>query len=88
MANVRWNLAIPQETDRSVRIHLATQGGKKGDLSAFVKRAVARQMLIEASEEIKAQTKDIPEQEMKELIDEALEWARSGEGKKLNARHS
>ena len=32
----KWNLTIPDETDRLVRTHLARNGMKKGDLSALV----------------------------------------------------
>lgn len=84
MANVRWNLVIPEETDRSVRMHLAAHGGKKGDLSAFVEKAVAWELLRSASAEAKEATKDIPEEEMMALIDEAVEWARNGEGRNLD----
>ena len=36
----RWNLSIPDETDRTVRTYLARTGMKKGSLSAFVDEAV------------------------------------------------
>ena len=36
----RWNLSIPEQTDRAVRTFLARTGGKKGDLSRFVDEAV------------------------------------------------
>ena len=38
----RWNLSIPEQTDRTVRTFLARTGGKKGDLSRFVDEAVRR----------------------------------------------
>jgi creatinine amidohydrolase/Fe(II)-dependent formamide hydrolase-like protein len=88
MANVRWNLAIPEETDRSVRMHLAATGGKKGDLSSFVRKAVAWELLRRASAEAKQATKHIPEDEMMALIDEALEWARNGEGRTIDVSGS
>ncbi len=88
MSNVRWNLAVSEETDRSVRVFLAERGGKKGDLSKFVENAVAWQMLRDASAEAKAATRNIPEDEMMAVIDEAAEWARRGEGRKLDARRS
>ena len=88
MTNVRWNLAVSEEVDRSVRVYLAQTGGRKGDLSRYVENAVAWQMLRDASAQAKAATRDIPEDEMMALIDEAIEWARSGEGKKLDARRS
>ena len=86
MANVRWNLAVPENMDRSVRVFLAQRGGKKGDLSKFVLDAVRLRMIDEASAEAKKATSHMSETEVMELIDEALEWARHGEGSKLNAR--
>ena len=88
MTNVRWNLAVPENMDRWVRIHLATRGGRKGDLSRFVLDAVRLRMIDEASAEAKKATADMSEQEVMNLIDEALDWARSDEGKKLSARSS
>ena len=41
----RWNLSIPEKTDRVVRTFLARTGGKKGDLSRFVDEAVRRRVL-------------------------------------------
>jgi Ribbon-helix-helix domain len=86
MSNVRWNLAVPENMDRSVRVFLAQRGGKKGDLSKFVLDAVRLRMIDEASAEAKKATSHMSETEVMELIDEALEWARRGEGSKLNAR--
>jgi Ribbon-helix-helix domain len=88
MTNVRWNLAVPENVDRSVRIFLAERGGKKGDLSRFVLDAVRLRMIDEASAEAKRATTDMSETEVMDLIDEALEWARSDEGRKLSARRS
>jgi len=42
----RWNLVIPEKTDRAVRTYLARTGGKKGDLSKFVDEAVRRYLAI------------------------------------------
>ena len=39
---IRWNLSVSEETDRTVRMFLARNGGKKGDLSRFVDEAVRR----------------------------------------------
>jgi len=39
---IRWNITIPEKTDRAVRTFLARTGGKKGDLSRFVDEAVRK----------------------------------------------
>jgi hypothetical protein len=41
MSTTRWNIAVSADTDQSARMFLATQGGgRKGDLSRFIKKAV------------------------------------------------
>lgn len=41
MNTVRWNIAVSSDTDQSVRMFLASQGGgRKGDLSRFIEQAV------------------------------------------------
>jgi hypothetical protein len=37
MDSVRWNIAVSPDTDQSVRMFIAAQGGgRKGDLSHFI----------------------------------------------------
>ena len=39
MSSVRWNIVVSPDTDQSVRMYLASQGGgRKGDLSRFMHR--------------------------------------------------
>ena len=41
MNTVRWNFAVSPDTDQSVRMFIALQGGRrKGDLSRFIEEAV------------------------------------------------
>ncbi|MBE0437185.1 MAG: methionine repressor-like protein, partial [Methylomicrobium sp.] len=54
MATTRWNLAVSTETDRSLRLFLASQGGgKKGDLSRFIEEAVRAHILELTAEQAK-----------------------------------
>ena len=48
----RWNLVISDDTNRRVRSYLARTGGKKGDLSRFVDRAVRQAIFWETVESI------------------------------------
>lgn len=50
---VRWNITIPEETDRTVRAFLARYGGKKGDLSRFVDEAVRRRVFDLTVQQVK-----------------------------------
>ncbi|WP_404360523.1 ribbon-helix-helix domain-containing protein [Methylotuvimicrobium sp. KM1] len=77
MATTRWNLAVSTETDRSLRMFLASQGGgKKGDLSRFIEDAVRAHILELTAEQAKADNAMVNEKELGSIVDEALEWAR------------
>jgi hypothetical protein len=44
MATVRWSLKVSPDTDAAVRGYLGQIGGRKGDLSNFVERAVRERL--------------------------------------------
>jgi len=73
----RWNLVIPEETDRSVRSYLARTGGKKGDLSKYVDRAVRRAVFWDTVAAIQERNTDLSPEEAQALADEALEAVRA-----------
>lgn len=73
----RWNLVIPESTDRAVRTYLARTGGKKGDLSKFVDQAVRRQVLDLTVRGIKDRNAGYDQQELIDLIDEEAGTARA-----------
>ncbi len=74
---IRWNLSIPEETDRMVRSHLAQTGLKKGDLSKFVDEAVREAVLRRTIKEVRAQNADLSEDQAMELANEVVAWARA-----------
>jgi hypothetical protein len=59
----RWTLVIPEETDRIVRTHLARHGGKKGDLSKFVTRAVQKEVFRRTMEDVQRRNTDLTEEQ-------------------------
>ena len=73
----RWNLSIPEETDRTVRTYLARTGLKKGDLSKFVDQAVRRQVFALIVKDVKERNADADPDELAALIEEAVERARA-----------
>jgi len=73
----RWNLSIPEKTDRAVRTYLARTGGKKGDLSRFVDEAVRRRVFDLTVREIKDRNAPYDQQEILDLIDEEVDAARA-----------
>ncbi len=76
MGKVRWNIAVSPDVDQSVRMFLAAQGGRKGDLSRFIEEAVRAYLLESAAEQAKSAAAGLSETELMDLIDEAVEWAR------------
>ncbi|OWO82573.1 methionine repressor-like protein [Photorhabdus luminescens] len=77
MNSVRWNIAVSADTDQSLRIFLASQGGgKKGDLSRFIEEAVRSRILELTAEQVKVANTDVSEIELASIVDEALDWAR------------
>lgn len=76
MSNVRWNIAVSPDTDQSVRMFLASQGGgRKGDLSRFIEKAVRTYIFERAAEEAKAANANVNEADLTAIINEAVQWA-------------
>lgn len=74
----RWNLVVSAETDKSLRQHLADNGGgRKGDLSKFVEEAVRKRIFMDTLKEAREQNKDVPQEVIDSAIEEALAWARA-----------
>ena len=73
----RWNLSIPEQTDRAVRTFART-GGKKGDLSRFVDEAVRRRVLDLTVRQIKDRNAGQDQQALLDLIDEEVDAVRAG----------
>ena len=80
MTTVRWNIAVSPDTDQSLRMYLASQGGgRKGDLSRFIEEAVRAHILELSAEQAKAANVDVNEADLTSIVAEAVEWARSRE---------
>ncbi|MBL8725500.1 MAG: hypothetical protein JNK49_15770 [Planctomycetes bacterium] len=73
----RWNLTIPDETDRLVRVFLARLGMKKGDLSAFVVDACRREVLRRTVAQVQGQNADLSPAEAMRLAEAAVAAARA-----------
>lgn len=74
----RWNIVVPDSTDRAVRTLLARTGGKKGDLSRFVDAAVRQRVLDLTLAEIKNRNAELEQQEILDLIDTEVDAVRAG----------
>lgn len=73
----RWNIVISDDTDRTVRSYLARTGGKKGDLSRFVDRAVRQAVFWETVESIWQRNKHLSADDAQALADEAVAQVRA-----------
>ena len=77
MDSVRWTVSVSPDTNQSVRMFIAAQGGgRKGDLSRFIEEAVRSYLLEKAVEQAKSAATGMGESELTDLIDEAVQWAR------------
>ena len=77
MTTVRWNLAVSSDTDQSVRMFLASQGGgRKGDLSRFIEEAVRTYIFERAVEDAKTANINVSEADLSTIVNEAVQWAR------------
>jgi len=78
MNTVRWNIAVSPDTDQSLRMFLASQGGgRKGDLSRFIEEAVRAHILELTAEQVKAVNTSVSEDELTAIVNEAVQWARN-----------
>lgn len=68
----RWNLSIPDETDRLVRSHLARTGMKKGDLSAFVDEAVRSAVIRKMAAQLREENPEASDRELEEALQSAV----------------
>ena len=73
----RWNLVIAEDMDRHVRSYLARIGGKKGDLSRFVDRAVRKAIFWETVESVWERNRHLSSEEVQRLADEAVAGIRA-----------
>jgi hypothetical protein len=77
MSTVRWNLAVSPDTDQSVRMFLASQGGgRKGDLSRFIEETVRRYVFERTAALAKASNENVSEADLSVIVSEAVQWAR------------
>ncbi|MBV8061268.1 MAG: ribbon-helix-helix domain-containing protein [Alphaproteobacteria bacterium] len=78
MSTVRWNIAVSPDTDQSLRMFLASQGGgRKGDLSRFIEEAVRAHILELTAEQAKAANAGVNEADLAAIVQESVQWARN-----------
>ena len=75
--STRWSLVVSDATDRSLRSYLARTGGRKGDLSRFVDRAVRQAIFWETLESVWERNRYLSAAEAQALADDAVAQARA-----------
>ena len=74
---IRWSITVSSDTDQSVRMFLASQGGgRKGDLSRFIEEAVRSYIFERAAEQAKIANANVSEADLSAIVAEAVQWAR------------
>jgi hypothetical protein len=73
----RWSLKVSRETDISLRTWLAEHGGKKGDLSKFIERAVNTELLRRTMREVQDRNAHVPDEVLEAEIEQACKEARA-----------
>ncbi|MBK8097745.1 MAG: hypothetical protein IPK26_11595 [Planctomycetes bacterium] len=76
-STTRWNLSIPTEADRLVRVFLARMGMRKGDLSNFVAAACRAEVLRRTVAEVQGRNASLTADEAMRLAEEAVANARA-----------
>jgi hypothetical protein len=78
--SVRWSITVSKDTDSALRSYLTRQGMKKADLSKFVEEAVRWRVLDMTVQTIRERNKDVLEDEIQTVIDEAVATVRAERG--------
>ena len=78
MTAIRWNIAVSPDTDQSVRMFLAGNGGgRKGDLSRFIEEAVRSHILQRSADAAKMANADVSEVDLCAVVADSIQWARA-----------
>jgi Arc/MetJ-type ribon-helix-helix transcriptional regulator len=74
----RWTVVVDKKLDRSLRLHIAENGGKKGDISEFVRQSVETALFHKAWKAVSVQNADLSEQGIADLVDHEIKEHRAG----------
>ncbi len=74
--NATWSISVPPDLDEATRTYLASQGGKKGALSALVQKAVSRYILSSLTQEAKEKVRDsgLSQHDLDRIIADGIAW--------------
>lgn len=72
----RWSVVVPKDLDRDLRVFLAENGMKKGDLSKFIEESVRWRLLRQTVAEARKGFEDLSSTDAQSLVDKACEAVR------------
>lgn len=72
-----WNVLVEDKTDKIVQAHLTRVGAGENGLSAFVDQAVRERVFWETVSSVQNRNADANPDEVQQIIDEAVDWARA-----------
>lgn len=72
----RWSVVVPRALDKDLRVFLAENGAKKGDLSKFIEDAVRWRLFGQTVAEARKGFTDMAPEAAQALIDEAVSAVR------------
>ena len=68
----RWSVVVPRNLDRDLRVYLAENGMRKGDLSKYIEEAVRWRLLGQTVDQARQGFEDMEPEAAQALIDEAV----------------
>ena len=73
----RWDIVIPEDTDRAVRDHLSRTRNNQVDLSSFVDRAVRQAVFWDTVESIWERNRQVSPEQAQAVADGAVAEVRA-----------
>jgi hypothetical protein len=73
----RLSIHVSDDTNRRLRRFLGEIGGKKGDLSSFVERAVNREIFHQTVRDVQERNLQFPPEQIEADIEEAIRAVRA-----------
>ena len=73
----RWSVVVPRDLDKDLRVFLAENGAREGDLSKYIEDAVRWRLFSQTVAEARKGFEDMDPEAVQALVDEAVAAVRS-----------
>lgn len=78
LEQARWSVVVPRDLDKDLRVYLAENGMRKGDLSRYIEEAVRWRLFSQTVTEARKGFDALDPEVAQALIDEAVAVVRAG----------